>query len=194
MDWNKKFRVINKTDGKLLIGNSIMISYQDSEEYEPFQVTERDIQVLNYFIEKDGVAVENVVSKPAKGKAAPLPVSVVETSSSESGKKNSHVLFDGNKAIDTQEIDMSRPAIDVQEIDMVGKAVEVEIDYEDFDYSEREAKRFLSQHWKTVESNINKIDDINILIFYLDMARVHDMTEKKIEIIEKRMQQVSNQG
>jgi hypothetical protein len=180
MDWNSKFVVKNIGEARIVTG-SISLSCGNSLLVDPTRYPESVINDLKIFKDRKILEVSNELNLLSSYTES-SPVSIRTTERAD-GSTNSHFVFDPNKAIEVSEIDMNSN-IKVESLtDMDSGAIQV--NYSEIDRVE--ARDMLNQHWKKVESEINKTNSKRKLNLYLDVAISENIAEKKIEIIKNKI-------
>lgn len=187
MDWNKQFSVKNISKGRVVAG-AFSLGYGESRDVDPKRFPESSLKKLMLYKDSGYIEVSNIGTSEKKVKNEADTVRTVETIRNDNGDKREHVVFDPtkkDKAITVKSIDTDK-AVKVESL--IDDSPAVEVAYSEID--KIEALEFLSQHWKRVESEVNKVTSKKKLAFYLEVATQNEVADKKIEIIEDRLGQL----
>jgi hypothetical protein len=130
------------------------------------RLPERVVNDLQFFYENGNIDVEVVGEEKSKK-------GIANTENVKTANGKEHTVFKP-----------SDKAINVQEIDMSGKSVQV-------GFAKIDAVELLEKHWKTLEKEVAKIDNVDNLKLVLATAVELDMEgNKKYDIVKERIEQL----
>lgn len=196
MDWKKPFLATNNgvLKGKLIVG-ILDLLYGETVLIDPRVYSEDTIKTIQYWVDYGQVAVSNDVSSYIAQQEENIYADAVDHVNSNS---HQHTVFNGNKAIEVSQINTSGRAIIVEEdVPDNSKAIEVKslntepVQQVEQKYTKAQAQELLSLHWKKFEVEVNKIEDLRILNLILVVAVETNAAEKKKQIVDERLKQLS---
>jgi hypothetical protein len=164
----------NISGGRIAIGR-FALSHGKDKTVNPMLFPDNFSVSLERLLAKNAIEVTKVEIK--KKDEVTLDSNVVNktTTKNEKGDEHEHVVYDPdtakrNKLIEVESLNDNHKAIDVNYI------------------SKNEAQDFLEQHWKKIEKEVERINDVKKLEFILSVAKELGMDgNKKYELVEDRI-------
>jgi hypothetical protein len=162
---NGKIHIVNKGYSRI-VSQAFGLGHDEEVTLDTRRTPERVLNDLQYFFDGGYIDVEVVEDNKVDGKIANT-----ENIKTVNGKE--HTVFKP-----------SDKAINVQEIDTSGKSVQV-------GFGKIDAVELLEKHWKTLEKEVAKINNIDSLKLVLATAVELDMQgNKKYEIVKERIDEL----
>ena len=162
---NGKIHIINKGYSRIA-SQAFGLGHDEEVTVDTRRLPERVLNDLQFFYESGNIDVEVVgEGKTEKG--------IANTENVRTANGKEHTVFKP-----------SDKAINVQEIDTSGKSVQV-------GFGKIDAVELLEKHWKTLEKEVAKINNIDNLKLVLATAVELDMQgNKKYEIVKERIEEL----
>lgn len=169
---SKPFNVLNKYEGRVVSG-AFSLGHSESRIVDPAQVPQTLLDDLEIFYKRGNIDVQFDVESSKSTET--LNTKNISTANHE------HTVFNGlnedSKLINVESIENTK-ALEVGE----SNADKIE-----------NAKKFLSEHWKTIEKELKRVFEIEDLKLLLSVANDLGMNgNKKYELIEERYKELNS--
>lgn len=186
MDWNKKFEVTNIANGIIIVGIT-SIPHLGTAEVNPLTSSLKAIEKYKLLHAMGKITVTNDFESEYSPNYSENNTIQVNTVRNEEGDTRSHTIYSpyqGDGGYKISNVEMGK-AVAVNENINSQKSV---VFNSPTGIDEKiNAREFLDQQWKKVQSEISKITDTNLLQFYLEVATEWSISEKKIEMLKNRI-------
>lgn len=148
-----------------IVSQAFSIAHEGEVILDTRRQQERVLKDLQFFLDKGDIDVEIIgEQKPKQGTVN------VEKVVTEHGVE--HTIFKPSDRL-----------INVEEIDTSGKSVNL-------GFSKIDAIDLLAKHWKSLEKEVAETKDINKIKMLLSVAKEQELTGRKLEIIQYRLQEL----